>query len=357
MPGYRLEIKFEDEASEITLIGLKRNYCGALKSSSSFTRSLASLYYGTEFSNEALELAEEVEKKFLPQGSIKHYVSAWPNWIKALGQYIFNEIIPSDVSKVIRSLPRDSLIQLEIGENVSHVPWELMHTGTDFLCLEHIIGRVKGDMGDSPKPASGPIPMLMVADPTGDLYGAQNEANYIISQLRGSNLRISRYGAEIRKKDYLQLLESGKYRIVHYSGHSASSTDPGKSHHFFLDGPCYAENIEALDMISPPFLVFSNSCQSAEDSLEKEETGNTSLAGAYLKAGVKGCMAAIWLVSDLGASNFASDFYRFLLFGASLGEAVLRARRAAFKRWGYQDFIWGSYILYGNPEVRMVLRN
>jgi len=357
MTRYRLEIKSEDKISEIAFRGLNLNYSGASKSSSSFTRSLASLYYGTEFSEEALELAEEVEKKYLPPGSLKHYLSAWPNWIKALGQYIFDELLPDDVSNVIRGLPGNSLIQLEIDENVSHVPWELMHTGKNFLCLEHIIGRVKGDEEDPPEPTSGPIPMLMVADPTGDLFGAQNEANYIISQLRGSNLRISRYGTEIRKKDYLQLLESGKYRIVHYSGHSASSTEPGKSHHLFLDGPCYAYDIEALDMKAPPFLVFSNSCQSAEDSLEKDETGNTSLAGAYLNAGVKGCMAAIWLVSDIGSSNFASDFYRFLLFGASLGEAVLRARRSAFKRWGYQDFIWGSYILYGNPEVRMVRRN
>jgi hypothetical protein len=68
-------------------------------------------------------------------------------------------------------------------------------------------------------------------------------------------------------------------------------------------------------------------------------------------------MAAIWLVSDEGASNFASDFYRYLLFGATLGEAVLRSRRAAFKRWGYQDFIWGSYILYGDPGIRLVQRN
>mgnify|MGYP006294684089 FL=1 len=335
MTAYRLEIKFEDDLYNIRLNGFNQTYTGELESSDSLTRTLATLYYGREFHDEALELAMEVEEKFLPKGILKHHITAWPKWIKALGQYIFSELLPEDISRAIQQIPRDTIIQLEIDDQVSHLPWELMYTGNNFLCLENNISRVKPNEQSIQEPALGVIPMLIIADPTGDLFGAQDEANYIISQLRGSSLRISRYGTEIRKRDYLKLLKSGKYRIIHYSGHSASSSEAGKSHHMFMDGACYAEEIEVLEMDNPPFLVFSNSCQSAEDSLEKDETGNTSLAGAYLKAGVGACMAAIWLVSDLGSGNFASDFYRYLLFGATLGEAVLRARRAAFKRWGF----------------------
>ena len=121
-----------------------------------------------------------------------------------------------------------------------------------------------------------------------------------------------------------------------------------------MDDNCYGWEIENLEINNPPLLVFSNSCQSAEDSLDNNETGNTSLAGSYLKAGAGSCIAAIWYVSDLGSSNFAADFYRYLLFGSTVGEAVLKARQSVFKRWGYQDFIWGSYILFGDPEMRII---
>jgi CHAT domain-containing protein len=228
-----------------------------------------------------------------------------------------------------------------------------MFTGNNFLCLDHIIGRIKHDDPTHGNATKRTVSMLMVSDPTGDLYGAQDEANYILGKLRGSKLIVTRYGSEIRKQQYLNLLKSETFEIIHYSGHSASSTIPGKSHHVFMDGLVYGDEIEALHGVKMPRLVFSNSCQSAESSLGNEDTGNTGLAGSYLKAGVGSCVAAIWPVSDIGSGQFASDFYRYLLFGSSMGEALLRSRRTAFKQWGFQNFIWGSYIFYGNPYGRL----
>jgi hypothetical protein len=312
MKGYLLKICAGEDFSKISLMGPQLNCSGAAGITREKTRNLATLYYGSEFMEEDFALLQDIERDFIPPGSIKHHDSTWPT--------------------------------------------EVRHTGRNFLCLEHILGRVPAVIKETHEPVQGPIPMLMIANPTGDLRGSQNEANYIMSQLRGSNLRISRYGSEIRKNDYLKLLESGKFSIIHYSGHSARSTELWKSCHVFLDDLCYGYEIEALKMKNPPYLVFSNSCESAEGSLDKDETGNTSLAGSYLKAGVGGCVGTIWNVSDVGSSNFASDFYRYLLFGATLGEALLNARKAAFKRWGYHNLIWGSYILFGDPEIRLVKR-
>lgn len=355
MQKYNLSVSVESSSLRFKLTGREVNYSHVSQSAYTSARNIANLYYGTEFSEETLIIAQAIEERYLSSNEIKHHDSAWPIWIRAVGQYVYDNLLPAEISRTLNRLPDGSVIRLELDESVSRVPWELMYNGESFTCLKYILGRVPPDAA-TPSPIRGNIPMLIVADPLGDLYGARNEANYIISQLRGSNLRIARYGNEIRKRDYLRLLKSGEYRIVHYSGHSASSREPGQACHLFKDGRCYGWEIEELGMSKPPLLVFSNSCQSAEDSLEKDETGNTSLAGSYLKAGTGGCIAAIWLVSDRGSSNFASDFYRYILFGATLGEAVLRARQSAFKRWGYQDFIWGSYILFGDPDLRLVNR-
>ena len=330
------------------------------RSSSGITREtilrLAKLYYGVELDEGDFSLLKDIERSFLPQGNIKHHGSSFPSYVRAFGQYIFWKLLPKQVADSINRLPTSSLLMLEIDDSVSSLPWELLHTDRNFLCLEHVLGRVPATVGGTHEPIKGPIPMLMIANPTGDLIGAQNEANYIISQLRGSNIRISRFGSEIIKNDYLQLLESGKYNIIHYSGHSARSSERGKSCHRFKDDLCYGYEIEWLKLANPPHLVFSNSCQSAEGTLDKNEAGNTSLAGSYLKAGVGGCVGTIWSVSDIGSSEFASDFYRYLLFGATLGEALLNARRASFKKWGYNNLIWGSYILFGDPNIRLVNR-
>jgi hypothetical protein len=357
MTGYTLKISPVEDSNEISLKGPQLNCSKPAEITREQTRILSRLYYAKdEYQEEDYAIIEEIEKNFFPAGSLKHYSHQRSLEVKAIGQYIFHKVLPKEIANAIRSLPPNSIIRLEIDDSVSQLPWEFMYTDRNFLCLEHILGRISGAVNEKYVPIQGTIPVLMVSNPTGDLFGARKEANYIMSQLRGSNLRITMYGSEIKKNEYLQLLESGKFSIIHYSGHSASSPEPGKSCHVFMDDLCYGYEIERLNMKNPPLLVFSNSCQSAEASLNKDETGNTSLAGSYLRAGVGGCVGTIWSVSDIGSADIASDFYRYLLFGATFGEALLNARKAEFKRWGYSNWIWASYILFGDPEIRLVKR-
>ena len=317
-----------------------------------FTK-ITQIYYGGNFSDEAIKLFDKIENKYLNAGVLKHHQSALALLFKGLGQYLLEEYFPVKIAQRIMNMPIDSTINLILNDEASVVPWELIHTGRNFLCLDHVIGRKNTETQIRKPQRKRTIPMLMVSDPTGDLPGAQTEANYILGKLRGSNIQVERFGSEIHKRQYVELLESGKYDIIHYSGHSASSTEPGESYHWFMDGPLFGFEIEEMkgDM---PFLVFSNSCESAGSSLSLEDAGNTSLAGSYLKAGVSGCIAAIWAVNDQGSGEFASDFYRYLLFGNTVGVSMLNSRRNAFKRWGFLDLIWGSYIYYGDPKLKLI---
>ena len=345
-----LSVSTFDDFTDITITGVE-----PVRMDYGFNefRNLAQLYYGAEWSDETAILSGKLVSKYLDRSILKHHGAALTLLYKGFGQYVLGEYFPKEIIQRLKALPRDSTLKLNMNEEASIFPWELMHTGSNFLCLEYVIGRIDNEPRLREPSGGRVIPLLMISDPTGDLWGAQNEANYILGQLRGSKIQANRYGSEIKKKQYIDLIQSGRYDVIHYSGHSASSLDPGKSHHMFIDGPLYGYEIEEMRG-RMPFLVFSNSCQSAESSLSLEDTGNTSLAGSYLRAGVSGCIAAIWPVSDQASGIFASDFYRYILFGNTVGTSMLNSRRNAFKRWGFQDFIWGSYIYYGDPGLRIV---
>jgi hypothetical protein len=356
MDSYKLGISIHQDYSEFSLSGNGVTYKESTDSGVDQAKDVARMYYGSEWNEETNIVFKKIVSKNLTKETIKHHHSSLGLIYKGLGRYVLDNLIPLKIGKVLQNIPKNNTLLLYLNDGASSIPWELIHTAENFICLDHVIGRVQKDRNPVEPTRERFIPMLIVADPTGNLYGAQTEANYIIGQFRGSNLRISRYGSEIRKNHYVDLLKSGRYEIIHYSGHSASDNEQGMSHHSFLDGNLYGYEIESLSTYKMPKLVFSNSCQSAESSLGKTSTGNSSLAGSYLKAGVGGCIAAIWPVSDTGSGYFASDFYRYLLFGSTIGEAILWSRRNAFKRWGFMDFIWGSYILFGDPSMRLVKR-
>jgi hypothetical protein len=349
---YTLSISVEEEA-RIKLKGKSLDESSTLDYNIENVKDMARLYYGKLWSEETERLYEKIEAKYLTRGAVKHHSSTFGIYIKGLGRYLLENFIPQKIGLALKNLPIDSVLLLDLDDAASMVPWELMNTDRNFLCLDYVLSRTRPRVLRARSGLGETVPMLLVSDPTGDLYGAQIEANSIINQLRGSNIRVKRYGSEITKNHYYNILKSGSFEIIHISGHSESDVRPGKCRHKFSGGELFGYEIGNLKGGKMPKLVFTNSCQSAESSLGYDDTGNTSLAGYYLDAGVDSCIAAIWLVSDVGASYFSSDFYRFILFGSTLGEALLKARRSAFKRWRLQDFIWGSYIFYGDPYLRL----
>jgi len=348
-----IKIVSEQESTRFIYSGILGETESSTNYSSKDIDIIGDLYYGKPPDHE-FDLLNEIETKFYPRVQGRHYESQSTGWLKSVGLFTYERLFPDSIRNIFRKIPDGSLIYLEIDDRLSALPWELAFDGTSFLCLKYASGRSTTQRTDDATGKS--LSLLMISDPTGDLLGAQRETNYILSQLRGfRQLRVNRYGSEITKKRFLELYSSGDFNLIHYSGHSMSDiSEPGRSRLIFRDESCYGYEIENLDIVRPPLLVFANSCESAGVSYDSGELGNTSLAGSFLKTGVKGCIAALWPVSDVGSGNFASDFYRFLLFGSTFGEAVLRARKNSFKRWGFQDLIWASYLLFGDPATKIL---
>src|SRR5690606_37151324 len=87
-----------------------------------------------------------------------------------------------------------------------------------------------------------------------------------------------------------------------------------------------------------PALVFFNACEAARVRRRGSPSGrrlaafrqSTSVAEAFLSGGVANFLGTHWPVGDEAAFAFSGRFYGRLLAGATLGEAVLAARRLVF---------------------------
>ena len=94
---------------------------------------------------------------------------------------------------------------------------------------------------------------------------------------------------------------------------------------------------------SLPALIFSNACQSARteewgisENVQNEIFG---LANAFILAGVKHYIGTFWEVLDEPSRRFALEFYKHMLNGLSIGDAVRQARLAVIDEYGEETIV------------------
>jgi CHAT domain len=272
--------------------------------------------------------------------------------LRGYAAYIFEKLLPTDIKHGLESLPESNALTIDLDEKSSPIPWELANDGIKPLHMKFNCARTLKTPETKERPGEPrQQKLVIVANPTGDLPGASSEANYIISQLMGMRqVHIARFGQELTKRTFLDLLKGTQCTMLHYSGHSKESQESQQESYLLLrDGPCYARDIQTALTQNPLLIVFVDSCLSAS----RLQYGTTSIASSFFEAGVKNYVGALWPVSDNGAAMFASDFYRLVIYGNSIGEALRRARLASFSKWQYTDIVWSSYILYGDPTTRL----
>jgi hypothetical protein len=106
----------------------------------------------------------------------------------------------------------------------------------------------------------------------------------------------------------------------------------------------------------PPVFFVMNACETAAASTPaagawKERYDIFGLARAFLETGAY----LRWKVGDQGAAAFAQAFYGAFVKGVSLGRALQEGRIACRKATSPDDLSWASYLLYGDPRVRLCL--
>jgi CHAT domain-containing protein len=158
------------------------------------------------------------------------------------------------------------------------------------------------------------------------------------------------------------LLRNGGFDIFHFAGHGLAKPDSfqqaaiqigdvevgGRFDEITLSANTVESNADLnADGTGGP-LVFLNACQVGKAGLQLGSMGG--FAQAFLRSGAAAFVSTLWSVGDAPARTFGETFYKQLLQGNSVAEAVTRAREEA-RQSG--DVSWLAYVVYANPSARM----
>ena len=249
----------------------------------------------------------------------------------------------------------------------SRVPWEALNLRGWFPALNGGMSRryATADLVparfDAGRREQRELGVLLIANPTGDLPGAETEREriaHILSRNRSVRLTEIVGGAATLARVTAEF-ESGRHDVIHFAGHASFDVQqPGDGGLVLADGELSGALASALGRLPP--LVMFNACESARlrrgaarrrnDSQRGNGIArNLSLAESLLRAGVAHYVGTHWPVEDASATAFATVFYRELLRG-SIGSALVKARRAVHAR---RSPDWADYVHYGDAEFRL----
>jgi pimeloyl-ACP methyl ester carboxylesterase len=321
--------------------------------------SSAAIYsQSVEFASAALD---KLDREFLDESLTNARV-------KALGARLAELVLHPALATALQGARRQSLSIVHDSAS-SRVPWETLNLRGWVPALEHGLSRryATADLVparfDAARRKQRELAVLVIANPTRDLPGADTEAERITRMLgRARNLRITevlRESATVAR--VTAEFESGRHDVIHYAGHAFfDAKRPGDSGLVLADGEMNGMHLASLGRL-PPLVVF-NACESARLRGAKSAAvarhrsrgmqANLGLAETLLRAGVAHYIGTHWPVEDKAATAFAATFYRELL-RQSIGTALVKARRAVHAG---RSPDWADYVHYGDAEFRLKAR-
>lgn len=267
---------------------------------------------------------------------------------------LFDELLPVQIRSKIKNISGGNII-FSIDESLVFIPWELLNDGNDYLCLKFSVGRTVRTSRLMREVASRlvgvPPNMLVLADPCGDLKGAQKEAKVIRNELdKNGHVNVSSKTVNITIDYVKQHIRD--YDILHYAGHADHGQSNATSGLRLSDGCFSVNDILNLGVTAPlPALIFCNACQSAHENSADISRGVFGIANAFLNSGVKHYIGCLWKISDVESVTAAEIFYRSIFAGETIGESLRLTRHELIKQYGMSSLVWTSYVLYGDPSV------
>ena len=303
--------------------------------------------------------SEEVLKKVGVKSLSNSLIEDKIQDLSSLGQLIYTMFLPVPIQKHLETVNEPVILKT----NDNEIPWELLHDDKDFLCLKVPIGR---RLRSREIPRSNQVKahnktrILFIANPTGDLEGAEEEVDYIIKHLDPDIEVEVLKGSQATNTSVLSALRSGKFDIIHYSGHAEFNiAQPDESALICANKrKIYAQEIKRI-LGGKPF-VFLNACGSGREKMCEEGESYTGsdtegLASSFIIGGSLAFIGSSWPLPDISAGILASEFYKNVLTGDPVGSALHKARMH-LKTVRPDDINWMAFILYGDPTIRLTKR-
>jgi len=280
--------------------------------------------------------------------------------LRQLGNALYKQLIPDTIRQGLTDAPEANLL-ISMDESLGHIPWEVLHDGTQFLGQKFGIGRAlatRQTVSGGTRALTKPLKTLLLCDPQGNLPAAARERAEILAATADYSDCLNITAKESPVETSYVSANIHSFDIVHYAGHAEQDDSHSGTGGWLLhDAPLTAAAISALASDRPmPALVFSNAChtgswKSGEDFVRRV----FGLANAFLLSGVQHYIGTFWDIPDEPGCHFATHFYGNLVQGMTIGEAMLAARKALIETYGEDSIFWASYLLYGDPTTRYVV--
>lgn len=301
------------------------------------------------------------------QGDLQHHIrelfkdiSHMPpgreaSWLANRGAQLFKELVPLDLCRKLWEL-RGSVQTVQILSNEAWIPWELLtlqnpddSSGDQVFLVEAF--SVTRWLLEAPQVMRLPLQCMALVAPTDSGLPKASEERQRILSLAQTNREV----VEIRPiyTEVERALGLGRYDGFHFAGHGIAWNLSSYSWSLLLDGndqltpPDLNGNARNLGSRQP--LVFLNACQSGRGAASL--TGLGGLASAFIDAGAGAFIGALWDIEDRQALRFAEEFYRQMLSGEEIGEAVRQAR-LTLRRQFPNGTGWLAYTVFGHPLTR-----
>jgi pimeloyl-ACP methyl ester carboxylesterase/tetratricopeptide (TPR) repeat protein len=303
----------------------------------------------------------------------------------AVGVTLYEMLVPLDLKNYA---PEQRDLVLVMDKAAARYPWELMRPqaargqeSTDGSRPPAVVefGMVRqlqqDDFRTDVVNAKSKL-ALVIGDPKSklaDLPFAQAEAEAVAKRINSAGYDARKLIAgDATAEAIMTELHAREYRILHLAGHGiyregkdSESDNPwfdnipeGVTAGMVIGDYLYLTPAEVKQMRAVPEIVFINCCHIGNMKEADEQVSNNpprlaaNLATEFINMGVRAVIAAGWAIDDRLAETFASTFYGSLLAGDIFGDAVKKARQAAFKAAPTSN-TWGAYQCYGDPAFTL----
>jgi len=254
----------------------------------------------------------------------------------------------------------DFSLHLTLDEQTRKFPWELAYDGQSFLCNQydvgrrplHDIGKIERYSGSKPEHRKALVVGLSYKWLSDEPFTSKREALQVAKQLSKKNyssilLRDEKASCE----EVMNVLSEG-VSIFHFTGHGAYRKNQPRGKRGLIQ--LYDGNLTEDDLAEcfrkakgAPFLTFLNACQSAK------EIYSSPMMDMFIELGAECTIGTLWSVYDYPSTRFSERFYSEIVNGQTIGHALQLARWSIQKRSFTEAATWPSFVLYGNPDLRL----
>jgi hypothetical protein len=285
--------------------------------------------------------------------------------LAGIGTALAELLLPPGVHAGLESMHARPRVIVHDRE-AARVPWEVLRIGTVHPALAAGLSRrYATDALSVARWREDPshddrLRVLLIVDPTRDLPGAAAEGAALAQRLSHDAVQLEILaGRDATRARVLAALGTGGFDVLHFAGHAFFDPQEPARGGLVCDGHEVLRGADLASLGNLPALVFCNACEAARVRRRRAIGGARrravqhdlgGIAEAFLAGGVANFIGTHWPVADDAARAFSQSLYESLLSHATLGAAVLGARR---QLQVVPSIDWADYIHYGNPEFRL----